>query len=135
MIIQKEISLPHFPRGFHLITDIISQEIKLPESGILQLFIKHTSAGLTINENYDPTVLEDFETSFNKLAPENMNYYTHVIEGADDMPAHIKATLTGSSVSVPITNSKLNMGVWQGIYLCEFRNGGRKRKIVATIYY
>lgn len=135
MIIQKEISLPHFPRGFHLITDIIRHSLKFPESGILNLFIKHTSAGLTINENYDPTVLEDFETSFNLLAPENMNYYTHIIEGSDDMPAHIKATLTGSSVCIPITDSKLNLGVWQGIYLCEFRNGGRERKIVATIYY
>ena len=135
MIIQKEISLPHFPRGFHLITDIIRQALKFPESGILHLFIKHTSAGLTINENYDPTVLKDFETSFNILAPENMNYYTHIIEGSDDMPAHIKATLTGSSVSIPITDSKLNIGIWQGIYLCEFRDRGRERKIVATIYY
>ncbi|MBK7095768.1 MAG: YjbQ family protein [Saprospiraceae bacterium] len=135
MIIQKEISLPHFPRGFHLITDIIRKQLKFPESGILHLFIKHTSAGLTINENYDPTVLDDFETSFNILAPENMDYYTHTIEGSDDMPAHIKSTLTGSSVSIPVTDGKLNLGVWQGIYLCEFRNGNRARKIVATIYY
>jgi secondary thiamine-phosphate synthase enzyme len=135
MIIQKEISLPHFPRGFHLITDIVQTQLKFPESGILHLFIKHTSAGLTINENYDPTVLDDFETSFNLLAPENLDYYTHTIEGSDDMPAHIKSTLSGSSVSIPVTDGKLNMGVWQGIYLCEFRNGGRARKIIATIYY
>jgi len=118
-----------------LITDIIRKQLKFPESGILHLFIKHTSAGLTINENYDPTVLDDFETSFNILAPENMDYYTHTIEGSDDMPAHIKSTLTGSSVSIPVTDGKLNLGVWQGIYLCEFRNGNRARKIVATIYY
>ena len=135
MIIQREISLPYFPRGFHLITDIISSQLKFPDSGILNLFIKHTSAGLTINENYDPTVLSDFETSFNILAPENQDHYTHTIEGPDDMPAHIKASLTGSSVSIPICNGKMNLGTWQGIYLCEFRNGVRARKIVATIYY
>ncbi|HEB61702.1 MAG TPA: YjbQ family protein, partial [Bacteroidetes bacterium] len=95
----------------------------------------HTSAGLTVNENYDSTVLDDFETVFNKMVPENMPYYTHTVEGPDDMPAHIKSTLVGNSVTIPITNGKLNLGTWQGIYLCEFRDGGRRRKVVATIYY
>ncbi len=135
MIKQKEIVLSHYPRGFNIITEEIVDNLDLPETGILHLFIHHTSAGLTINENYDSTVLDDFETVFNKLVPENMPYYKHIIEGPDDMPAHIKASLVGSSVTIPITGGKLNLGTWQGIYLCEFRNGGRRRKLVATIYY
>ena len=135
MIKQKEFLLLHYPRGFHIITDEVIANLELPETGLLNLFIHHTSAGLTINENYDSTVLDDFETVFNKLVPENMPYYTHTIEGSDDMPAHIKSTLVGNSVTIPITNGKLNLGTWQGIYLCEFRNGGRRRKVVATIYY
>lgn len=135
MIIQKEIILPHYSRGFHLITDFIIGNLEFPQAGILNLFIQHTSAGLTINENYDPTVLNDFETSFNRLVPENNSLYTHTVEGPDDMPAHIKTTLTGPSISIPIMYHKLNLGVWQGIYLCEFRNGSRSRKILATIYY
>ena len=135
MIIQKKIVLPHFDRGFHIITNTVLKHLQLPETGILHLFIQHTSAALTINENYDSTVLNDFETVFNRLVPEGMPYYTHIIEGDDDMPAHIKASLLGSSVTIPITGGRLNLGTWQGIYLCEFRYGGRKRTLIATIYY
>lgn len=134
MIIQKEIQLPLFPRGFHIITDIIVRQLNFPEIGLLNLFIKHTSAGLTVNENFDPTVLDDFETVFNRMVPDNNALYTHIMEGSDDMPAHIKSVLTGNSVTIPITNGKLNLGTWQGIYLCEFRNGSRRRNITATIY-
>jgi len=101
---------------------------------IFHLFIKHTSAGLTINENADPSVRVDFESILNKIVPENEPYLTHTLEGSDDMPAHIKSTLVGSSISIPITNHQLNLGTWQGIYLCEFRNYGGKRQLVATIY-
>lgn len=135
MITQKEFSLPPFSRGFHLITDLVLDEITtLPETGIFHLFIKHTSAGLTINENADPSVRVDFENIFNKIVPENMPFLTHTMEGPDDMPAHIKAAFTGSYVMIPITNHRLNLGTWQGIYLCEFRNRGGARKLVATIY-
>ncbi len=134
MIYQKEIVLSVHSRGFHLITDEVLGQIELPKSGILNLFIKHTSASLTINENFDSTVLDDFETVFNLLVPEDMPYYTHIVEGSDDMPAHIKSSLTGSSINIPITDGKLNMGEWQGIYLCEFRNRARSRKLVVTIY-
>lgn len=135
MITQKEIILPARRRGFHLITMEILREIQpLPQSGICHLFIKHTSAGLTVNENADPSVRVDFESIFNHLIPENEPYLTHIIEGPDDMPAHIKTTLAGSSVTIPITNGKLNLGTWQGIYLCEFRNHGGRRKLVATVY-
>jgi secondary thiamine-phosphate synthase enzyme len=135
MIKQIEISLPAFSRGFHLITHLITAKLSdLPDAGLLHLFIKHTSAGLCINENADPTVLTDFETVFNKLVPENQSYYRHTSEGSDDMPAHIKSVLTGSGVTVPVTNGKLNLGTWQGIYLCEFRNHGGNRRLVATIF-
>ncbi|MCL4158007.1 UNVERIFIED_CONTAM: hypothetical protein GTU68_017670 [Idotea baltica] len=100
----------------------------------MHLFIKHTSAGLTINENADPSVRVDFEQIFNRIVPENQPYYTHTIEGSDDMPAHIKASLVGNSVSIPITRGEFNLGIWQGIYLCEFRNHGGNRRLVATIY-
>jgi secondary thiamine-phosphate synthase enzyme len=131
---QIEITLSPKRRGFHLITDEILQQLpKLPEKGLLNVCIKHTSAGLSINENADPTVRDDFETIFNKLVPENQPYYTHTSEGPDDMPAHIKATLTGNSVTIPITNQRLNLGTWQGIYLCEFRNRGGSRKLVVTV--
>lgn len=130
---QIEFQLPAFPRGFHLITDMVASHLDLPESGILQLFIKHTSAGLTINENADPTVRHDFEQSFNHIVREDEPFYKHIFEGSDDMPAHIKATFTGSSVSVPITDGRLNLGTWQGIYLCEFRNRASARSLVATI--
>lgn len=131
---QTEIILPTFNRGFHLITHLIEAKLPdLPASGLIHLFIKHTSAGLCINENADPTVLSDFETVFNRMVPENQPYYMHTMEGSDDMPAHIKSVLSGVSVTIPITNGRLNLGTWQGIYLCEFRNRGGNRKLVATI--
>ncbi len=132
---QKEITLPSFSRGFHLITETINEEfdemckIKI---GLLHIFIKHTSASLTINENADPTVRTDFESHFNKFVPENAPYYKHTYEGADDMPAHIKTSLLGNSLTIPITNGALNLGTWQGVYLCEHRNHGGSRKIVLT---
>ncbi len=134
---QREISLPAYKRGFHLITsDIVNQmpEIGKIRAGMCQVFIKHTSASLTINENADPTVRMDFESHFNKMVPENMPYYKHDYEGADDMPAHIKASILGSSVLLPITNGRLNLGTWQGIYLCEHRDYGGARRIVITVY-
>ncbi len=130
---QTSISLPPYPRGFHIITDQVESAIQLPESGVLHVFIQHTSAGLTINENADPTVLEDFESSFDQLVRENEPFYKHTYEGSDDMPAHIKSSLVGTSVTIPITNGKLNLGTWQGIYLCEFRNHGGPRKLVLTV--
>lgn len=136
-IYQKEITLPAFKRGFHLIThEVISEipEMKEMRTGMLQVFIKHTSASLSINENADPTVRLDFESHFNRSVPENMTYYQHDEEGSDDMPAHIKNALLGSSVSIPITNGKLNLGIWQGIYLGEHRNAGGNRKIVLTAF-
>lgn len=135
MITQKEIYLSPHSCGVHLITDeILKQLPQLPEQGILHLFIKHTSAGLTVNENADPSVRADFKQFFEYLIPENWPGYTHTMEGSDDMPAHIKSTLFGSSVSIPVTNGHLNQGTWQGIYLGEFRRRGSQRKIVATIY-
>jgi len=135
MITQSQFNLPVFPRGFHLITNIIEKELpQLPETGLVNLLIKHTSAALTINENADPSVRIDMNNFFNHLVPEKTKYFTHTCEGPDDMPAHIKASLIGHSLSIPITNHKLNLGTWQGIYLCEFRNSGGKRKIVATVY-
>ncbi len=136
MVKQYAFSLPAFERGFHLITSLVLNELgELPQQGILHLFIQHTSAGLTINENADPTVRQDFESSFNHIVKENEPFYIHTYEGADDMPAHIKSSLVGSSVSVPISNHQLNFGTWQGIYLCEFRNRGGRRKLVATVYF
>lgn len=135
MIKQYEILLKNYHRGYHLITaQILSQIDVLPETGMLNIFIKHTSAGLTINENADPSVRTDFESSFNNLLPENQPFYTHIFEGEDDMPAHLKSSLVGVSLTMPITNGKLNLGTWQGIYLCEFRNHGGRRKIVVTVY-
>ena len=136
MITQTSFSLAPRSRGFHLITDEVMRHLDtLPERGILHLFIKHTSAGLSINENADPSVRVDFETVFNKLSPEDDPELTHTHEGPDDMPAHIKAALVGHSVQIPITNNRLNLGNWQGVYLCEFRNHGGSRKLVATITY
>ncbi|WP_024768374.1 secondary thiamine-phosphate synthase enzyme YjbQ [Aquimarina macrocephali] len=134
---QKEIQLPSYPRGFHLITSKILAkipEIKQIRMGQLQVFIKHTSASLTINENADPTVRQDFESHMNIMVPENASYYIHTYEGPDDMPAHIKASLMGTSVLIPITNGELNLGTWQGIYLCEHRDSGGPRKLVLTAY-
>ena len=133
---QKEISLKPYPRGYHLITGKILEEvpeIKDINIGWIQLFIKHTSASLTINENADSTVRTDFESHMNKMVPENAPYYQHNYEGDDDMPAHIKASLMGASLQIPITNGQLNMGIWQGIYLCEHRNRGGSRRVVVTI--
>lgn len=133
-VFQIEIVLPKFERGFHLIDDFILSKLPiLPEIGMLQLFLKHTSAALSINENADPSVRLDFENSINHLIRENESFYTHVYEGSDDMPAHVKTSLFGSSLLIPISNSKLNLGTWQGIYLCEFRNNGGSRSIVASI--
>ena len=135
MIQQYEITLPHYSRGYHLITHHITAAIKeMPKIGLVNVFIKHTSAGLTINENADPDVRVDFESIFNKLVPENLPFLEHTIEGPDDMPAHIKTALVGTSVQIPITDSRLNLGTWQGIYLCEFRNRPNRRKLVLTIY-
>lgn len=132
---QKQIRLKSFPRGFHLITNTILSdfpEIKKIDTGILQVFIKHTSASLTISENADPSVRTDLEKHFNVLAPEDQPYYRHTMEGSDDMPAHIKNTLLGSSIQIPITGGQLNMGIWQGIYLCEHRDFGGNRTLVLT---
>jgi len=134
MTIQKTLVLPRLPRGFHLITrNILEAAGELPGTGIMHVLIQHTSAGLTLNGNADPSVRHDFESFMNHLVPENHPLYSHVFEGADDMPAHLKASIIGASVTVPITNGILNMGTWQGIYLCEFRNHGGSRNILATI--
>ncbi|MCP4977418.1 MAG: YjbQ family protein [Maribacter sp.] len=134
---QKEIRLKPFSRGYHLITnevlDTIS-EISAINMGVLQVFIKHTSASLTINENADPTVRVDFESHMNEMVPENTPYYMHTYEGPDDMPAHIKASLMGTSIQIPITKGRLNLGIWQGIYLCEHRNNASGRSLVITAY-
>ena len=132
MVFQKEIILPPFPRGFHLITNYIKKE--LPQmTGVVNVFIKHTSASLTINENADSTVRVDFETHFNIMVPETANHFLHTLEGSDDMTSHIKSSLLGSSVDIPIKNGSLLLGTWQGIYLCEHRNNGGSRQIVITV--
>ena len=136
MWIQRTITLKPYARGFHLITSAIEQQ--LPELcqiqvGLLHVFIQHTSASLTINENADPTVRGDFERVFNRLVPENQPYYQHNDEGSDDLPAHIKTSLLGPSVTIPITNGQLNMGIWQGVYLCEHRDYGGSRRLVLTV--
>ena len=136
MWIQKEISLNPKQRGFHLIADEMLKylpEVQEIEVGTMQVFIKHTSASLTNNEDDDPTVRDDFESHFNQMVPENAPYYQHTFEGPDDMPAHLKSSILGSSVNIPITDGKLNLGTWQGIYLCEHRNRGGSRKLVVTI--
>lgn len=137
MYYQKEISLKPFHRGYHLISDIIEKAIESLtndiEIGLLHIFIKHTSASITINENADQTVRDDMNNYFDKLVPDNDSEYTHIYEGPDDMPAHIKNSILGSSATIPITNGKLNMGVWQGVYLCEHRNSGGSRKLVLTV--
>ncbi|MGY8750429.1 MAG: secondary thiamine-phosphate synthase enzyme YjbQ [Fidelibacterota bacterium] len=133
---QKEISLSQLSRGFHIITDQVIKQI--PEiinisKGLLHIFIKHTSASLTINESADPTVRHDFETYFNKTVPDNAPEYLHKSEGPDDMPAHLKSSILGSSISIPILDGELNLGTWQSIYLCEHRNYGGNRKLVLSI--
>ena len=135
MIWQKEITLPPFKRGFHLITRLVAGHLPvLPETGLLNILIQHTSAAITLNENADPTVREDFERFMNVLVPENHPLYEHTDEGPDDMPAHLKASLIGSTLTIPITHGRLNLGTWQGIYLCEFRNNGGSRRLVLTVY-
>ena len=134
MIAQVEITLKPRRRGFHLVTDeVVGQLPPLPETGLLSLFVKHTSCGLTVNENADPDVRADMESIFNRIVPERQPFYTHTLEGDDDMPAHAKSTLSGVSLTIPITNHRLNLGTWQGIYLCEYRNCGGPRRMVATI--
>ena len=133
MIFQQEIILDPFSRGFHIITnDIIDILPKI--TGIAHVFIKHTSASLTINENADPTVREDFETHFNKMVSEDETHFKHTIEGPDDMTSHIKSSLLGSSVSFPIKDGKPLLGTWQGVFLCEHRNHAKSRKLVVTVY-
>ncbi len=134
MIQQYFLTLPAFPRGFHLITDEVEKAIVTwPEKGLLHVFLQHTSAGLTINENADPTVRQDFESSFRKLIPEGPAGYVHRLEGPDDMPAHLKSSLVGVSLTIPIAQQQLALGIWQGIYLCEFRNHGGQRRLVLTL--
>lgn len=136
MCVQTEFQLAEKSRGFHLITSEVLQaipEINQIEYGLFNLFIKHTSASLTINENADPTVRADFESHFNTFVPERAAYYQHDYEGDDDMPAHLKSSILGVSVNIPITQGRLNLGIWQGIYLCEHRNHGGSRSVVATI--
>jgi len=135
-IFQKSFSLKSRSRGFHLITsEIIQQipEIRQFKTGIINILIQHTSASLTINENADPTVRQDFETYFNRLVPENPSLYLHTDEGLDDMTSHIKSSVLGSNLSIPVTDGHLNLGIWQGIYLCEHRNQSRSRNLVITI--
>lgn len=136
-IFQREIRLPAFERGYHLVTGLIEDEcpeIRGLEVGVAHIFIKHTSASLTLNENADPTVRSDFESHFNQLVPENAPHYRHTYEGSDDMPAHLKSSILGSSVTLPITGGHFNVGTWQGIYLCEHRNHGGRRKVVVTAF-
>ena len=135
MIQQTEFTLTARRRGCHLVTQEIMASLPrpLPEKGLLNLLVKHTSCALSINENADPDVRTDMEKIFNRLVPENQPYYDHTLEGSDDMPAHAKCTIAGTSITIPITNGRLNLGVWQGIYLCEYRNFASMRTIVATI--
>lgn len=134
MVFQKEFTLPAFHRGYHLVTRLILEQLpELPETGLLNILVKHTSAGITINENADPTVRSDFERFLNKMIPEGDPVYEHTDEGDDDMPAHLKSSVIGASINIPITRHRLNLGTWQGIYFCEFRNYGGPRKLVLTV--
>lgn len=135
MIEQSEIVLPARGRGFHLVTSFLEDQMpSLPDKGFVNLFLRHTSAALIINENADPTVRMDFESFISKLIPENDPVYKHTTEGPDDMPAHLKSSLFGQSVSIPVKGGRLNMGTWQGIYLCEFRNRSQRRKVTVTVF-
>ena len=134
--IQKEINLNPYPRGFHLITNEIYRQfpdINKVNTGIAHLLLKHTSASLSLNENFDPDVRKDMESYFNKTVKENEGYYLHTSEGSDDMPAHIKSSILGTSLTIPVTNGRFNLGTWQGIYLCEHRNSAGSRKIIITL--
>jgi secondary thiamine-phosphate synthase enzyme len=136
MWIQREVTLRPRPRGFHLITrDVLSAlpELERLRVGLLHVFIRHTSASLTLNENASPDVREDFETYFNAVVPEDAPYWTHTIEGPDDMPAHIKASLMGPSLTLPVSGGRLAVGTWQGIYLCEHRDDGGARSLILTL--
>lgn len=133
---QKEITLSAKSRGYHIITDeVVSEVPEISEitTGIAHIFIKHTSASLTINENADPSVRRDFKSYFKRMVPEDTSLYEHILEGPDDMTSHIKSSIIGHSISIPITNGELNLGTWQGIYLCEHRNNGGRRKLVVTL--
>jgi secondary thiamine-phosphate synthase enzyme len=137
-IYQNEITLPPFKRGFHLITRIIEDELQKAgtiKNGICNLCLQHTSASLTLNENADPDVRKDFETFFNSMVPEAFRGFEHTSEGADDMPAHIKSSLMGATLTLPVTNNRLYLGTWQGVYLCEHRDHGGRRRIVITVIY
>jgi secondary thiamine-phosphate synthase enzyme len=135
MVQHHSLQLPPFPRGFHLITDRLIEAVPdWPAQGLFHAHILHTSAGLTVNENADPSVRIDYETIFNRLVPENDPAYTHTMEGPDDMPAHVKASLVGHAVSLPIVDGRLLLGTWQGIYLCEFRNRGGGRRLLLSVY-
>ncbi len=134
MILQKEFSLPAMGRGFHLVTRQVEEALgKLPDQGICHLLILHTSAGLTLNENADPSVRDDFESFMSRLVPDNPGLFTHTLEGADDMPAHLKSSLVGHSLTIPVRNGRLRLGTWQGIYLCEFRDHAGSRRLMATV--
>ncbi len=134
MITQTEFTVGPFPRGIHLVTGEVLRNLpKLPEKGLLNLLIKHTSAALALNENANPDVRHDLNMIFDRLVPENAPFYLHTDEGPDDMPSHAKSVIVGSSLSIPITGGRLNLGIWQGIYLCEFRACGGPRRLVATI--
>ena len=134
MAVQVRFTLKPRRRGFHLITDEVLRQLpQLPVTGLLNLFVQHTSCALSICENWDPSVREDMESIYDRLIPENAPYYQHTLEGSDDMPAHAKCIITGVSINIPITDGRLNLGTWQGIYLGEFRNDGGSRQIVATI--
>lgn len=135
MVEQKEITLSRYSRGYHLITNVIEENLPdLPEKGLLHILVKHTSAGITLNENADPTVRDDFESFVSNWIPEDEGLFSHTLEGSDDMPAHLKSSVIGAEITVPITNKRLNLGTWQGIYFCEFRNFGSKRKLILTVY-
>lgn len=134
MVQQVEFKLKPQSRGFHLITDEVLRHLpQLPKKGLLNLFVQHTSCALSICENWDPSVREDLKSIYDRLIPENAPYYQHTLEGSDDMPAHAKCIITGVSINIPITDGRLNLGTWQGIYLCEFRNDGGSRHIIVTI--
>ena len=135
MITQKEIALPPLSRGFHNIDRYIEEAISpMPEAGLINIFIQYTSAGLMINENADPDVMRDLTTLLERVAPEDDPEYVHTLEGPDDMPSHFKSAILGHSLTIPITRGRLNLGTWQGIFLCEFRNRARSRKLVLTVY-
>jgi secondary thiamine-phosphate synthase enzyme len=135
MIQQREINLQGYKRGYHLITSIIENSFsELPEKGLMHILVKHTSAGITLNENADPSVRRDFSTFIDELIPDNYSLFSHTLEGGDDMTAHLKSSLIGQSIMIPISNHRLNLGTWQGIYFCEFRNYGGTRQLVLTVF-